>query len=267
MTALRIQEYDDSLARGNQSDLSHIGNDIWLSALIDSPRVLSLNRKIYYRFLDRLYIPGKTTDLTTKQIVTVNRYRERTISSDPQYAYRDTIRRLLCNVIDELNCASVVELGPGQYPLPLRNVRRYSVVEIDPVAIERLRAAGVDVSTGRTMSNSFDICIGVFVFHFNISRHTLRLLSNSMSANGIFVFNVLTSMADVRSHAPSRLSRLGFPSLCIDLLPTYKKNDAIFICFKDSSYLTARNLHEKIIDKLENERGYDNASSVLVNPL
>jgi hypothetical protein len=266
MNVLIFDGYDDSQPRGSPSGLTHIGNDIWFSASKNSARTLTISKKPHYRFLDNLYIPDKTTELSAEQIVTINRFRERTISSDPQYAYRDVIRDLFCNVLSDLRCSNVIELGPGRFPLPLRNIRTYSALEIDPVAIHHLKAEGINVFDCRISPNHFDVCVGVFVFHFNVGWRTLKLLGDSMTADGVFVFNVVTSMADVRIHAFSKLSRLGFSGICIDLLPVYTKNDAIFICSKDRSSSRGRELHEMIVQRLESEGLDGKTGSVLVHP-
>jgi hypothetical protein len=225
--------YESVLAPDEQASLSHMGNDVWLSTFKNNKPMITINARPYHRLLDHLYIPGKTTELTRKQIITINRFRERTISADPQYGYRNTIRDLFGAALESIKFARVLEIGPGRYPLPLPESVTYSAVEIDPLSVEYLRSIGVAVIDSVGPRNYFDVCVGLFVFHFDVGWHTLDLLFNSMADDGVILFNVVSSITDVRTLAFSRLSRLGFWGTCIDLLPSYKKNDVIFICSKD----------------------------------
>jgi hypothetical protein len=259
----RFSDHDSSFFGGSskpESGLRHIANDVWISSQADNRPTIIINSRLYYRFLDRLYIPCKTTALSGRQICTINRFRERAIDTDPQFNYRNEIRGLFSRSLQTLPSLRVIEIGSGSFPFRLTNFVRYSSLEIDILTIQHLKSLGIDIVGPAQSSDNYDLCVGLFVFHFDVSLSTLEKISALMKPGGLFVFNVVTSAADVRTLAFSRLSRLGYSGLCIDLKERFKKNDAIFICHSGARRLLAMKLYSNIVGEIERSSNDDVAS-------
>ena len=211
--------------------------------------IIALNGRKYFRFLDRLYLPSITTSLTKKQIITINRFRERTIRSDSQYLYRSQIHSLFADALSPLGGSAAIEVGPGRFPLKIPEFKRHAAWEIDFAVFQHLQAAEIElINPSSDYDGQFDVCFGVFVFHFDVSVGQLQKLARMLKPNGVFIFNVLTNDAAIKSLAERRLSTLQFRSLSVDLKPFFYKSDTVFICYRSSGVQIARNLCDRVLD-------------------
>jgi hypothetical protein len=96
---------------------------------------MKIGDNIHYRFLDRLFIPTTTDELSSDQIELINRFRESNITIDGQFAYREQVRNLFDRCFTKLKYRNALEIGPGKFPLVCPTFQRYASVDIDHEAL------------------------------------------------------------------------------------------------------------------------------------
>lgn len=223
------------------SAIQHLGEDVWVTHRIENPYTLSIRGNEYFRFMDMFYIPSKTTHLNTKQIMVINRRREELVANDRQFAYCRKIHRVFRNIIKDYDPTSLIEVGPGKFPLAVHENSKYVAVDIDYDAIKYLRSKRIDAHDYLDLP-SFSggnnvMCVGVFVMHFYFNDIMASKLDSFAGKNGVFLFNVITTDAQIRTSAANLLSRIGYHFKSIDLKLFFGKQDIIFLCAKRSALL------------------------------
>jgi hypothetical protein len=224
--------------------LEHLGLGIWLSARPKNPSTLKIHGKVHHRFLDRLFIPNNTNDLTHQQIAIINRFREKNLGVDTQFAYRDKLRRLFEHCFAKLEIRSALEIGPGKFPLICPTFREYRCFDIDHEAVETLQKRGIDATSSYRFpqnhsAGGYDLCFAVFVFHFKIDRTIIVQAARDLAEEGLFIFNVVSHHAQIRTAVFSTLSSVGYAARGLDLHDAYGKDDMIFFCTRDTGTPTA----------------------------
>jgi SAM-dependent methyltransferase len=231
-------------------------NDIWHVDSPSNPKRLSIQGKEYLRFMDLLYIPCSTDLLTPQQIVTINRFREARLHGDVQFQYHRQITRLFSRALDATGPHNILEIGPGKFPLRPQGTNEYLGCDLDAEALDELnrlhlRACFPEELLHAAKPASYSVCIGAFVFQFNVGEDLLRELPRLLRDDGIIVFNVLSKDVAIRTRAAAQLSKFKLATFMVDLKPVFAKNDIIFVIARASNMGRAQLFYETILKNLQ----------------
>lgn len=191
-----------------------VGEDILLYDGDDPSMVAGFRNRT--RFLNALWLPCVLSQLTPKQIIVVNRFREFRLGRDDQFVHANTAREIMIEFVEAMRPKSLLEIGCGKFPIfPEVFPERYRGIEIDDEAIRYCRSNGVDVGTltdftGMEENIDFDLIVSLYAFHFSISNSLVEYLIRIMNSNSCLVFNVIvddaTSIMNTLAHLSRNLS-------------------------------------------------------------
>ena len=214
------------------SDLSKLGDGIWLSELPDGPRLRIIAGESHNRFLDRLYLPVETHLLTENQVLVINRFRESITKSDPQFAYNKWVKEIFRSVIDATR-GPVLEVGPSLEPVIPHVTPDALLCDFDNDANRLNAERGFRTVHPRDLRQAierpFKLIFGCFVFHFGLEADQAFNLVQALDEDGVMVFNVLSKSAATRTSAISRLSQAGLCFQSVELEPLLGKRDVLFV--------------------------------------
>lgn len=163
----------------------------------EGPPQIRTETGLYERFMDRIYLPVSTEQLTTAQITVVNRLRRRLIEEDAIEPADRKVKEKFGRLIERLGVRSVFEWGCGYYPLiPYlpSAAGRYLGIDIDPEVVRERRLAGSQAQLALEFDAAsvepFEIGVAIFVFHFRVTEQQLTAIRHLIGPNGAFVANV-----------------------------------------------------------------------------
>jgi hypothetical protein len=193
-----------------------LGQALWLRASAGGPDVVKIDGIAYERFMDRIYIPCPTSELTPAQIAVISRFRETHLQTDSQFKYRKLVRRMTVRVIQEIGSGNLLEIGCGRFPLSKEMkvpITEYVGIDIDPVAVAANKANGVscymDVSDVYDRLSRFDLVVALFVAQFHLPDALIVTLARNTAADAVILFNVITKEINIRHAVASQLSLAG----------------------------------------------------------
>jgi len=187
--------------------LVHAGDSIYFVADASlGPKRYEIDGRTYERFMDFIYLPAPTEELTVAQTVIVNtlrhRYRRRV-----EWSLNTYVRGLLCRINDQLAPASVIELGVGFNPLynSFALQFEYLCLDLDELAVTAARGRGLRADLFRDESklsmpdNAVDAILAAYVLHFALSANQLDELARVLSPEGYLIGNVYRRSAVSRA--------------------------------------------------------------------
>lgn len=166
-------------AGGGAGYLTHLGGDVWLAGS-DAPAEMMIGGRPHFRFMDRLMIPGPTSELELDSIVAINRWRERLLDH-PRLPHRTLVRRVVTAALIEIGAEGMIELGCGKFPLqPELCVNDYAGVDIDSEAVQHCRRLGLSVAASPEgvldRAPRCSAVVALFAFQFRLAASTVDLL-------------------------------------------------------------------------------------------
>ena len=181
-----------------------LGAGILLREDPHGPAEIYVDGTVRFRFMDRVYLPTTTDRLSIEQIQVINRFRELEIAAGPGLAYRNRLRGLAKAVVSAVGEGGLIEIGCGKFPLSAEVPSRvYQGVEIDDEAIAENRKRGIlcsrDVDVEPAVIRQCDLCVALFVFHFHVTKATLDLIADGLSACAVVIFNVVSRQPEIRT--------------------------------------------------------------------
>ncbi len=187
----------------------------------------------YFRFMDRILIPGKTNNLTHGQITTLNRVRNQILFENSHLKYHSYVHGVFSGLAGLRNGSEYLEIGPGFKPICNDNEKRGLFLDIDSESGNFLNEKGLSVIGESELPNlesrSIDAIYSCFTFHFDISDHLLSQIAKILSPSGIVIYNVNSVHADVQLSAATRLSQFGLSSIVVNIGKPLKKNDFLYV--------------------------------------
>lgn len=177
---------------------------------------LSIAGRTYFRFMDFIYIPTDTENLTPEQVVVVNSLRHR-FRRRIAWASNDYVRRVFRTVIENTNPDVLLEVGAGFIPLlPPNPGTEYLCVDMNPAVLPVLAGRGYDAALFGAhdelplASAKVDLVIAVFVLHFGLSDQQVVELARVLRLDGVFVANVYRRSSESRAALRGQFGRAGF---------------------------------------------------------
>ena len=224
--------------QGLQVKVRAIGNDIFCSEQPTDFRYLKIDGKKYSRLMNRLFIPGKTTDLTAEQISVVNQFRDFYYHHDTQFSYNTDVKNIFRSYIEAKKPINILEIGPGRFPI-LAPRSGYILVDIDENVVSFLRDQKFEAYNWEAMCNyegkKFDIIVACFVFHFSFAEQQLALIKQLLSSEGVLIFNVLSRDPAIRTLAQDKFSLLNLSFRSAGLEDRFGKSDTVFLSSQASA--------------------------------
>lgn len=170
-------------------------------------------------FLDKLILPCRVSELSSDQILVVNRYRESLSEGDAGRSRAQGSRNMFREIIRTFSFRSVLEFGCGTFPIaPTGDNYSYTCIEFDAVAIEELISRGIQVYSPElfcTLSANhklgfFEALIASFSMHFRLPDELISHMVARVTPEGLIAFNVIAEDGfDILSKLEA-LSRHGF---------------------------------------------------------
>ena len=221
-------------------EILELGAGVLLASASDHERIaesLSHRGHSYRRFMDRLFLPCSTEELSIDQIKVVNRFREATFQSDAQFNLNVSVKRRVGAALDVLGCRSILEIGCGKFPIIdfVSGAERYTCVEVDDEAISTNRATCIDcISLESLISDStrsnFDVFVSLFVFQFNVAPALTEILHKRSCNHGIGIVNLHGVEPALRAKRIQMLIESGFYVTTIpDAHPGLRKNEFLIL--------------------------------------
>jgi hypothetical protein len=201
------------------------------------PKILSHNGRLYNRFMDQLFLPCSTEDLSIAQIKVINRFREARFASDPQFILNLSVKRRVAAALLSISAKSIVEVGCGRFPITqyLRPVSQYLCVEIDDQAITENCRLGIDCQPLESFESAeslvlFDAFVALFVFQFHVSDELVTALRKHIRGGGIGIFNLHDVTPELRNRRIDAFQRSGWTASTFhDVHPRLLKNEFVVL--------------------------------------
>ena len=195
--------------------------------MISSP-VVSINGKVYFRFMNYIYLPQPPESLTTEQVKKICDVRLEHFDKLVNYQLNNSVVDTITDCVIANHSTSgpllkALDFGCGSglsSQMLLERIPNLDLIGVDisEKAITccqeqykkldaRLIAAGKPLPFEAT---TFNVIFAVFVMHFNIAIQTLSELRRVLKPSGLFVFNVY--QRDIDGLA-AQLEEVGFCSI------------------------------------------------------
>ncbi len=200
----------------------HIFYCITYSSANPSPKKVTINDQTYTRFLDFIYMPCETHELTREQCIAVNDIRNIYYETHKNMSINKTVKRRISTVVDGMcinNKRTLLEFGCGFetiYPL-LNSDIIYIGADISLSAINSNKEKSpkgsyivVDEEQMPIKDKSIDLLVSIFVFHFKISHQQLSELFRILSDDGAMIFNLYLLPKQQRETLFFHLAKIGF---------------------------------------------------------
>lgn len=218
--------------------LRHLGEGILEATAPIHDRELDIDGIRYRRFIDRLFLPALTCDLSPDQICIINRFRNQIIDRDPQFKYNRWVKRVFEEVILSIQPSLVLEIGPGCNPLTARGAVKggdgYVGCDIDDDAVSALRAGGLSVCAPHDLRRKLqfkkpDVIVGCFSFQFRMEDDMLSDLERVSRSDSLLLFNVPTGHVDVLGAVRSRFTEMGYVLSLVKMQSYANVNDTFVV--------------------------------------
>lgn len=188
----------------------------------DGPLVIQTDNGRLERFMDRIYVPGRTEELNRDQVVIVNRLRLELIEEGAIEPSNEEVKRKVGALAEEIGARSVLEWGCGFHPVfPYlgKGVKSYVATDIDATAVEAQRQGGVEAllcDEAGGLDRHFDLAVSVFVWHFDIPVDHLRTLRLLLGSDGVLFANVYRRTEESRVRLARAVAEAGLDLSRID---------------------------------------------------
>lgn len=185
------------------------------------PKKINIAGRIYTRFMNFIYMPCETHELTREQCIAVNDLRSIFFEKHADKAVNFSVKKRIASLINTL-CAGtqkrLLEYGCGHHTLFdfLDTNIDYTGVDISLSAIEKQKAKNAKgnylvINDALPIKDqSIDILVSVFVFHFQVTQFQLAELYRILDKNGVMIFNLYLLSQELRKTLFLQLTALGF---------------------------------------------------------
>jgi ubiquinone/menaquinone biosynthesis C-methylase UbiE len=187
--------------------------------------------KIYYRYMDMIYIPTKAEKLSTEDVIALSEARTMLDKKVIDYSYSKKVINTLLNEVEPES--NIIDFGCGNGLLldimKDRNFRYESLIGLDVSerSLQKAKNKAKKLSNYKSNTNfilfgkysnldlssdSFDYILSSFVMHFQISDRQLEELHRVLKPNGLFVYNDFNFKKSPKTTVETikRLNRIGF---------------------------------------------------------
>lgn len=223
------------------------GSDVYFTTRhtdATSPEI-SIDGRIYYRFMDFIYIPRATDELSSEQVVVVNRLRHR-FRRRVSKTGNDYVKRVLRAIVSARKPGTLLEIGAGYSPLDDASfAQRYVCVDLDPQIPLVLQGRGYDAvsfALGDQLplpTSTVDMAIAVFVLHFAFADQQIGELARVLATGGVFVGNVYRRSADAREALLRQFVAGGLRAVMVPDPNAICRDNEFLIAGKDSVEISA----------------------------
>ncbi len=166
-----------------------------------------INGEIYYRYMDKIYIPNKVKFLSNEDVQALSEIRIKLNNEVIDYQYSKEVSLYLLSKINKENKKNIIDFGCGGGFLidcikKEDNVVNYYGLDCTKESLELARSNIKEIKDFNIFfqefdkekkinlkSNSIDSIISCFVMHFNIYDSQLKELKRVLKKNGQFVYN------------------------------------------------------------------------------
>ncbi len=187
-----------------------------------SPKSLTIDGKVYTRFLDFIYMPCETHELTNEQCIAVNDIRNIYFETHKDMLINRKVKQHIATLINQLcanNNMTLLEYGCGYQTIHglLKVNTSYVGTDINHKVVAKNKKTDL---TGRFFimdkenipinNGTIDFIVSIFVFHFNVTTQQLSQLFNMLSDNGVMVFNLYLLPKNQRQALFLKIEKIGF---------------------------------------------------------
>lgn len=187
--------------------------------------------KIYYRYMDMIYIPKKAEELSTEDVIALSEARTMLDKKVIDYSYS---KKVINTMLEKIKPESkIIDFGCGNgLLLEMMNDRGFKFdnltgLDVSEKSLKKAenkahkqkkykhntdfilfgKYSSLDLS-----SDSFDFILSSFVMHFQVSDRQLEELHRVLKPNGLFVYNDFNFKKSPKTTVETirRLNRIGF---------------------------------------------------------
>lgn len=222
---------------------------VWLSRLIaDLPHNILIEGKQCELFLDHFYLDRPLDKLSTEQVIEICRLREEISECRAKGSPNSIVRNVFSEMIRLTQPKSVLEIGPGMFPLFSSNTKEfdYMLGELDYRVVESNKTAGYnihhfDIDSSLSIPDGYiDIIFGIFVFQFNISDKQIKELERVLNINGGLMINVYHRNDNERD---SLIRKLELYGLLVQIV-----EDPIKLCRQHQYWMVSKSAPAELHD-------------------
>jgi SAM-dependent methyltransferase len=203
-----------------------------------TPRRLSHQGHVLERFMDTIYVPATTEELTPSQIQVVNRLRRELVDSGKVEPADHDVKVTFGSLASSIHARAIIDWGCGYHtlrPYLPADVTRFVGVDLDPDVVADRRVGGDEAYTCDEVAaldfEPFDLGFSVFVWHFDVRFQDLVTIKRLLGGDGVFIANVYRRDGSSRERLAESVRQAGF---LLDRQP-----DKAHLC-RDHEYWTLR---------------------------
>ena len=181
------------------------------------PATVVFDGHLFRRFMDFIYLPAPADDLTRDQVISVNRLREHLIEMWLFTSANARVKQRMATAVRTLAPCSVLEWGCGYRSIEpfLPAGAGYMAVDVDPNVVSYQRARGTrcflaDQLLEGACTDSHDVILSAFVFHFDIPGRHIAAMHRLLRAEGLVLANVYRRAERSRARLRDAFAAHGF---------------------------------------------------------
>jgi|tagenome__1003787_1003787.scaffolds.fasta_scaffold20984352_5 SAM-dependent methyltransferase len=179
----------------------HYSHGVYYSDSLESdlPHEIEIDGRKYQRFMNYIFIPGSTENLSGEQILAVNELRKRLLRNDPSIGkVNERVRQVFLWTVEITAPGSLLEVGPGFEPL-FRTAPpgvQYWLADMSEEVLAANRNLGLasflfTPDSGVPLpQESIDLVIAIFVLQFSLASEQILELARILRPDGVMIANV-----------------------------------------------------------------------------
>jgi hypothetical protein len=214
-----------------------------------SPDTITIAGRHLVRFMDFIYLPCPVEELTSQQVITVNRLRRRLVQHHQITVANEKVKNRFAQVIRRVAAASVFEWGCGYWPIQpylSKNVL-YAATDLDPDVVSyQSRQHRICYWTNDLVrsppSTRYAAIVSIFVFHFNLPDEHIATMNELLGPKGFILANVYH-----RTERSRRRLRAAFNAYGIT---AEVRIDSHQLCKRHEYWVMHRNMHTETLGLL-----------------
>jgi hypothetical protein len=162
------------------------------------PLEIEIEGRRYQRFLDFIYIPSETEDLSDKQILAVNELRHRFLTTPSIREVNERVRKIFLQAVESVSPESILEVGPGFNPLfrAAPTGIQYWLADMSEDVLAANQKLGLasflfNSNSGIPVpSESVDLIVAIYVLQFSLAPQQIFELARILRTSGVMIANV-----------------------------------------------------------------------------
>jgi ubiquinone/menaquinone biosynthesis C-methylase UbiE len=192
--------------------------------------------------MDFIYLPDEPEFLSETQVFSLNKLRDKFYDKLDSIKTNLKVKEFLSSIINDLEVGIIVEYGCGYRTIKeyLSSRIKYTGIDIDPSVISRnnqknIPCVWINDKALNLESNSVDLVVSIFVFHFRITEHQILEVKRILTNDGIILANVYRLSDQSRYKLRDKFEKLNLKVIVLIKEQDFCKNNEYWCVYKKES--------------------------------